>query len=201
MTWRYMINNEGRMKTLCRFDGIAEINYTPIEKKFSQMNWKILMAFKTFTALNFDELECIAKEKEISEDRNELNTLLRKNGEKLRKLGKKLKTDFIDPAGEDRTPEEAIKFCLRIRNGNDDEEFYVKTLVNMYESLEEFTSFIEPVPVPEEWVCSYGHHNLENICFCSVCGEKRGWKCESCGHYHNNKIRFCPECGARAPMK
>lgn len=36
------------------------------------------MAFKTFTALNFDELECIAKEKEISEDRNELNTLLRK---------------------------------------------------------------------------------------------------------------------------
>ena len=201
MTWRYMINNEGRMKTLCRFDGIAEINYTPIEKKFSQMNWKILMAFKTFTALNFDELECIAKEKEISEDRNELNTLLRKNGEKLRKLGKKLKTDFIDPAGEDRTPEEAIKFCLRIRNGNDDEEFYVKTLVNMYESLEEFTSFIEPVPVPEEWVCSYGHHNLENHCFCSVCGEKRGWKCESCGHYHNNKIRFCPECGARAPMK
>ena len=144
MTWRYMINNEGRMKTLCRFDRIAEINYTPIEKKFSQMNWKILMAFKTFTALNFDELECIAKEKEISEDRNELNTLLRKNGEKLRKLGKKLKTDFIDPAGEDRTPEEAIKFCLRIRNGNDDEEFYVKTLVNMYESLEEFTSFIEP---------------------------------------------------------
>lgn len=139
--------------------------------------------------------------KEISEDRNELNTLLRKNGEKLRKLGKKLKTDFIDPAGEDRTPEEAIKFCLRIRNGNDDEEFYVKTLVNMYESLEEFTSFIEPVPVPEEWVCSYGHHNLENHCFCSVCGEKRGWKCESCGHYHNNKIRFCPECGARAPMK
>ena len=201
MTWRYMINNEGRMKTLCRFDGIAEINYTPIEKKFSQMNWKILMAFKTFTALNFDELECIAKEKEISEDRNELNTLLRKNGEKLRKLGKKLKTDFIDPAGEDRTPEEAIKFCLRIRNGNDDEEFYVKTLVNMYESLEEFTSFIEPVPVPEEWVCSYGHHNLENHCFCSVCGEKRGWKCESCGHYNNNKIRFCPECGARAPMK
>lgn len=201
MTWRYMINNEGRMKTLCRFDRIAEINYTPIEKKFSQMNWKILMAFKTFTALNFDELECIAKEKEISEDRNELNTLLRKNGEKLRKLGKKLKTDFIDPAGEDRTPEEAIKFCLRIRNGNDDEEFYVKTLVNMYESLEEFTSFIEPVPVPEEWVCSYGHHNLENHCFCSVCGEKRGWKCESCGHYNNNKIRFCPECGARAPMK
>lgn len=87
-------------------------------------------------------------------------------------MGKKLKTDFIDPAGEDRTPEEAIKFCLRIRNGNDDEEFYVKTLVNMYESLEEFTSFIEPVPVPEEWVCSYGHHNLENHCFCSVCGEK-----------------------------
>ena len=201
MTWRYMINNEGRMKTLCRFDRIAEINYTPIEKKFSQMNWKILMAFKTFTALNFDELERIAKEKEISEDRNELNTLLRKNGEKLRKLGEKLKTDFIDPAGEDRTPEEAIKFCLRIRDGNDDEEFYVKTLVNMYESLEEFTSFIEPVPVPEGWVCSYGHHNPEDYCFCSVCGEKRGWKCESCGHYNNNKIRFCSECGARAPMK
>lgn len=53
----------------------------------------------------------------------------------------------------------------------------------------------------KEWVCSYGHHNPEDHCFCSVCGEKRGWKCESCGHYNNNKIRFCSECGARAPMK
>lgn len=53
----------------------------------------------------------------------------------------------------------------------------------------------------KEWVCSYGHHNPEDHCFCSICGEKRGWKCESCGHYNNNKIRFCPECGARAPMK
>ena len=53
----------------------------------------------------------------------------------------------------------------------------------------------------EGWVCSYGHHNPEDHCFCSICGEKRGWKCESCGHYNNNKIRFCPECGARAPMK
>ena len=113
---------------------------------------------------------------------------------------KELESYMSIPASPGRG-EELIKFCLRIRNGNDDEEFYVKTLVNMYESLEEFTSFIEPVPVPEEWVCSYGHHNLENHCFCSVCGEKRGWKCESCGHYHNNKIRFCPECGARAPMK
>lgn len=53
----------------------------------------------------------------------------------------------------------------------------------------------------KEWVCSYGHHNPEDHCFCSVCGEKRGWKCESCGHYNNNKIRFCSECGARVPMK
>ncbi|HCS83980.1 MAG TPA: hypothetical protein DIV51_04785 [Lachnospiraceae bacterium] len=53
----------------------------------------------------------------------------------------------------------------------------------------------------KEWVCSYGHHNPEDHCFCSICGEKRGWKCESCGHYNNNKIRFCSECGARAPMK
>ena len=206
-----MTTNEGRMKTLCRFDGIAEINYTPIEKKFSQMNWKILMAFKTFTALNFDELECIAKEKEISEDRNELNTLLRKNGEKLRKLGKKLKTDFIDPAGEDRTPEEAIKFCLRIRNGNDDEEFYVKTLVNMYESLEEFTSFIEPVPEPvpesEEWDCSCGHHNLAGVKFCAECGrakepepvpEPEGWDC-SCGYHNLAGVKFCSECGKAKP--
>ena len=53
----------------------------------------------------------------------------------------------------------------------------------------------------KEWVCSYGHHNPEDHCFCSICGEKRGWKCESCGHYNNSKFMFCPECGARAPMK
>ncbi len=53
----------------------------------------------------------------------------------------------------------------------------------------------------KEWVCSYGHHNSENHCFCLVCGEKRGWKCESCGRYNNSKFMFCPKCGARAPMK
>ena len=196
-----MINNKGNTRTLCKFDAVTRRDYSSIEKKLAQKNWEILIAFKDFTGLNFDELDSIVKEKQESGDRNELNTLLEQKGEELRNLERRLKRDFIDPAGEDRTPEEAIRSCLRKINGNDDEEFYVKTLVNMYESLEEFTSFIEPVPVPEEWVCSYGHHNLENHCFCSVCGEKRGWKCESCGHYHNNKIRFCPECGARAPMK
>ena len=211
MTWRYMINNEGSMKTLCRFDIIAETNYTPIERKFSQMNWKILMAFKKFTALNFDELERIAKEKQISGDHNELNTLLRKNGEKLRKLGEKLKTDFINPAGEDRTPEEAIRSCLRIRNGNDDEEFYVKTLVNMYESLEELIPFIEPVPEPvpepEGWNCSCGHHNLAGVKFCAECGrakepepvpEPEGWDC-SCGYHNLAGVKFCSECGKAKP--
>ena len=47
----------------------------------------------------------------------------------------------------------------------------------MYESLEEFTSFIEPVPEPvpesEEWDCSCGHHNLTGVKFCAECGKKR----------------------------
>ena len=62
------------------------------------MNWEILMAFKKFTDLNFDELERIAREKQTSGDRNEMNTLLEKNGQKLRNLVRKLKIDFIDPA-------------------------------------------------------------------------------------------------------
>ena len=56
------------------------------------------MAFKKFTDLNFDELERIAREKQTSGDRNEMNTLLEKNGQKLRNLVRKLKIDFIDPA-------------------------------------------------------------------------------------------------------
>lgn len=54
---------------------------------------------------------------------------------------------------------------------------------------------------PNEWICSCGHRNPENHCFCSVCGEKRGFKCESCGHYNSNEFEICVWCGARKPMK
>ena len=163
------------------------------------------MAFKKFTDLNFDELERIAREKQTSGDRNEMNTLLEKNGQKLRNLVRKLKIDFIDPAGEDRIPEEAIRFCLRIRNGNADEEFYVKTLVNMYESLEKFI-VLEPVPVLEAWDCSCGHHNLPGVNFCAKCGkpkgqqepEPEGWDC-SCGHHNPESANFCASCGEAKP--
>lgn len=67
-----------------------------------------MIAFKDFTGLNFDELDSIVKEKQESGDRNELNTLLEQKGEELRNLERRLKRDFIDPAGEDRTPEEAL---------------------------------------------------------------------------------------------
>ena len=195
--WRYMVNNEGRMKTLCRFDRMAETNYTPIEKKLAQMDWEILMAFKKFTDLNFDELERIAREKEISGDRNEMNTLLEKKREELRNLVKKLEIDFIDPAGEDREPEDAIRFCLRrIRNGNADDEFYVKTLANMYESLKE----LEPVPV-KGWDCpECGRHNDEDFTICPKCGRKRqvpvkGWDCPKCGRHNDEEFMICPKCG------
>ena len=200
--WRYMINNEGKMRTLCRFDRIAETNYTPIEKRLAQMDWEILMAFKKFTDLNFDELERIAREKQTSGDRNEMNTLLEKKREELRNLLRKMEKDFIDRAGEDRTPEEAIRFCLSIRNGNDEEEFYVKTLVNMYEKLKEFISnkIEEKVQEEKEWICSQGHHNPEKAKFCLECGEKRKvreekeWICSQ-GHHNPEKAKFCLECG------
>ena len=221
MTWRYMINNEGSIKTLCRFDTIAETNYTPIEKKLAQMNWKILMAFKKFTNLNFDELERIAKEKQISADRNELNMLLKKNGEELRKLGKKLKTDFIDPAGEDREPEDAIRWCLKLKK--DDEEFYVKTLVNMYEILKEFTPEQKMETVPEKgWDCpECGRHNDADFTICPKCGtpkrkkqdeiqdwdcpkcgtakpdEIQDWDCPKCGRHNDADFAICPKCGTK----
>ena len=209
--WRYMINNKGNTRTLCKFDAVTRRDYSSIEKKLAQKNWEILIAFKDFTGLNFDELDSIVKEKQESGDRNELNTLLEQKGEELRNLERRLKRDFIDPAGEDRTPEEAIRSCLRKINGNDDEEFYVKTLVNMYESLEEFTSFIEPVPEPvpesEEWDCSCGHHNLAGVKFCAECGrakepepvpEPEGWDC-SCGYHNLAGVKFCSECGKAKP--
>ena len=31
----------------------------------------------------------------------------------------------------------------------------------------------EPVPEPEEWDCSCGHHNLAGVKFCAECGKKR----------------------------
>ena len=199
-----MVNNEGRMKTLCRFDRMAETNYTPIEKKLAQMDWEILMAFKKFTDLNFDELERIAREKEISGDRNEMNTLLEKKREELRNLVKKLEIDFIDPAGEDREPEDAIRFCLRrIRNGNADDEFYVKTLANMYESLKE----LEPVPV-KGWDCpKCGRHNDEEFMICPKCGTAKreepvkGWDCPECGRHNDADFMVCPRCGTSKPEK
>ena len=206
--WRYMINNEGKMRTLCRFDRIAETNYTPIEKRLAQMDWEILMAFKKFTDLNFDELERIAREKQTSGDRNEMNTLLEKKREELRNLLRKMEKDFIDRAGEDRTPEEAIRFCLSIRNGNDEEEFYVKTLVNMYEKLKEFISNKIEEKVQEEkgWICSQGHHNPEKAKFCLECGEKRKvreekeWICSQ-GHHNPEKAKFCLECGEKRKVR
>ena len=193
------------IKTLCRFDTIAETNYTPIEKKLAQMNWKILMAFKKFTNLNFDELERIAKEKQISADRNELNMLLKKNGEELRKLGKKLKTDFIDPAGEDREPEDAIRWCLKLKK--DDEEFYVKTLVNMYEILKEFTPEQKMETVPEKgWDCpECGRHNDADFTICPKCGtpkrkkqdEIQDWDCPKCGRHNDADFAICPKCGTK----
>ena len=204
--WRYMSNNKGNTRTLCKFDTVASWDYSSIEKKLVQKNWKILIAFKDFTDLNFDELDSIVKEKQKSGDRNELNTLLEQKGEELRNLERRLKRDFIDPAGEDCTPEEAIRFCLRKINGNDDEEFYVKTLVNMYESLEEFIE-PEPVPEPEGWNCSCGHHNLAGVKFCAECGrakepepvpEPEGWDC-SCGYHNLAGVKFCSECGKAKP--
>ena len=163
------------------------------------------MAFKKFTNLNFDELERIAKEKQISADRNELNMLLKKNGEELRKLGKKLKTDFIDPAGEDREPEDAIRWCLKLKK--DDEEFYVKTLVNMYEILKEFTPEQKMETVPEKgWDCpECGRHNDADFTICPKCGtpkrkkqdEIQDWDCPKCGRHNDADFAICPKCGTK----
>ncbi|MCI5900328.1 MAG: zinc ribbon domain-containing protein [Lachnospiraceae bacterium] len=208
--WRYETDSSGKTKLLCRFDAAAEMNYSPMEKKLVKDGWKILLAFKKFTTLDFDQLERTANEKQRNEDRKSFNELLVENTEKLKKVHDKLKKDFIDPAGEDKTVEEAIRYILKV--GKNDEDFYIKTLAAMWEKLpkDDIDSMsIEPGKKESTsvWVCPECRRlNEAEKKFCSECGTKKpeekeesDWTCPNCSHVNGAKIKFCSECGTKKP--
>ena len=55
--------------------------------------------------------------------------------------------------------------------------FFVFSDVNLYVCIVDVSCLLvlvaEPVPEPEEWDCSCGHHNLAGVKFCAECGKKR----------------------------
>ena len=206
--WRYEIDGTGKTKLLCRFDAAAEMNYTPLEKKLVKNDWKILLAFKKFTTLDFDQLEYTARAKQNNvADRKQFNEILITNTKKLKEVRSKLKRDFIDPAGEDRTEKEAIRFVLNM--GKNDDDFYAKTLLAMWEKLPDSETEIEAKEEAEGWVCpKCGRHNDVDFAICPKCRTEKpqeqpeeGWECPKCGRHNDADFAICPKCGTEKPQE
>lgn len=202
--WRYEVDGTGKKKTLCLFDTSAQMNFAELEKKLVKDGWRILLAFKKFTALDFDQLERTANEKERNADRRDFNALLETNKKKLIEVRAKLKKDFLDPAGEDRSEKEAIRFILD-KMGKGEDDFYVKTLAALWEKLPTEEQETGEPPRNGGWKCKKcGYVNSKNTKFCGECGMKKpeespksGWKCPECGYLNEEKVKFCGECGAK----
>lgn len=205
--WRYETDGAGKKRNLCQFDYTAQMNFTDLEKKLVKSGWRILLAFKKFTALDFDQLERTANEKERNADRRDFNTALEINRKKLQAVRIKLKKDFLDPAGEERTEKEAIQYILD-KMGKREDDFYVKTLAALWETLPTEEETENPSGGSNgRWKClECGSVNEIKKKFCGECGAKKpeeqsenDWKCPECGSMNGVKKKFCGECGAKRP--
>ena len=138
--WRYLTDAKGNTKILCRSDITANKNYTSLEKRLVKMGWEIFLVFRKFTELNFDELEKVLRQKQISNLQEGNDVLLKEKDKELRKLAENLKAYFINWPSEEQTTEEAICFTLNLAKG--EEEFYVWTIQAMYKILKKYIELV-----------------------------------------------------------
>lgn len=196
--WYYLKNSGGAKATLSSFGFNDQRMYGELEKKLLERGWKFLLAYKKFEEKELVYILDELLEERLGEDPEEMEELSRRNGSKLYELSDFIKRNIMDNRPVDMEEEDWIRRAFR-EMGAPADEYYVKTLANMWRELPKLPRKREEDQV-DSWICpKCGKENPDAYKFCPLDGERKPqkeiftkWKCPVCGNMYPAAIKLCP---------